>query len=339
MFISVVIPARDAGATLGLLFESLAKSALKPGEIIVVDDGSEQPLNSTVAAHGVSCLRLSRSLGPAAARNLGAAKAKGDILVFLDADVTVHPDTLTRLVSALETDPTLDAVIGSYDNSPGHTGFWSRYRNLLHAWTHQTASSDASTFWGACGAVRRDAFLAVGGFPEVYDRPAIEDIELGCNLVKAGYRIRLDRQALVCHHKAWSFWKMMRTDIADRAIPWTRLILREGRIPDDLNLRRSQRFTAVLAVMMPALVPAVLAGRMFLVALGLVAGAYLLRNWSFYAFLTNSQGVWFTLRSMPAHWLYFVYSCLGFVLGVMGHLKDPAPARARIGDPARESRP
>jgi len=338
MLISVVIPARDAGATLGLLFESLAKSTLQPGEVVLVDDGSEQELESIASAHGARCLRLTRSLGPAAARNLGAASANGEILVFLDADVTVHPDTLSRLVLALESDPTLDAVIGSYDDAPGHTGFWSRYRNLLHAWTHQTASPSASTFWGACGAIRRDAFTAVGGFPEVYDRPAIEDIELGCNLVKAGYRIRLDRQALVCHHKAWSFWRMVRTDITDRAIPWTRLILREGRMPDDLNLRRGQRFTAVLALLMPALLPALYIGQAFVVALGVVAGVYLLRNWNFYAFLTHSQSLWFAVRSMPAHWLYFIYSCLGFALGVLMHLKDPVQARARIGDTARESR-
>jgi glycosyltransferase involved in cell wall biosynthesis len=338
MFISAVIPARDAGATLGLLFDSFARSTRRPDEVILVDDGSAEPLEECAMAHGAHYLRLARSRGPAAARNLGASHATGEILLFLDADVSTHPDTIERLASAIESDPRLAAVIGSYDDSPGHTGFWSRYRNLLHAWIHQTASPSASTFWGACGAIRREAFHAAGGFPEVHDRPAIEDIELGCKLVKAHYRIRLDRHALIRHHKAWSFLRMLRTDVFDRAIPWTRLILRERRMPNDLNLRRGQRFTAVLALLMLALLPTLLLAHGFLVLFAVVAAAYVVRNWRFYSFLAHSQGLWFAVRSMPAHWLYFIYSCLGFALGVASHLLAGAPATAAVEQAPRESR-
>ncbi len=340
MLISAVIPAREAQATLGLLFGSLEASTRKPGEIILVDDGSSTPLEPIAKAHGARVLRVDRSLGPAAARNLGAAHARGDVLLFLDADVAVHSGTIERLASALESDPSLAAVIGSYDDAPGHTGFWSRYRNLLHAWTHQTASPSASTFWGACGAIRREAFNAVNGFPGAYQRPAIEDIELGNNLVRAGYRIRLDRQALVCHHKAWTFWSMALTDVRDRAIPWTRLILRQRRMPNDLNLRRGQRFTALLALLLLVLLPTLQLGHALPRSLfGVAAVLYLARNWRFYSFLANSQGLWFALRSVAPHWLYFVYSCLGFALGVGAYLAAGVPARVGAAGAPRESRP
>jgi GT2 family glycosyltransferase len=338
MFISAIIPARDAGSTLGLLFDSLARSTRHPDEVILVDDASAEPLESFTLAHGARYFRLARSRGPAAARNLGAGNAIGEILLFLDSDVAPHPDTIERLIRALESDPSLAAVIGSYDDSPGDTGFWSRYRNLLHAWMHQTASPSASTFWGACGAIRREAFHAAGGFPEVYDRPAIEDIELGGILVKAGYRIRLDRHALIRHHKAWSFLRMLRTDVVDRAIPWTRLILRERRMPNDLNLRRGQRFTALLALLMPALLITLPFGLIYLLLFTVAVAAYLARNAPFYAFLARSQGIWFALRAIPAHWLYFIYSCLGFTLGVVSHLLAGAPAPAAVEQSPRESR-
>jgi hypothetical protein len=50
-------------------------------------------------------------------------------------------------------------LIGSYDDAPGANNFLSQYKNLFHHYTHQTGSEEASTFWGACGAIRRDVFL------------------------------------------------------------------------------------------------------------------------------------------------------------------------------------
>jgi len=338
--ISVVIPARDIGAAIRLLLQSIQDSSVRPGEVILVDDQSADSLEPVAQSHGAKYLRTPRPMGPAAARNLGARHSNGDILLFLDADVTVHADTIQRLATALESDPALSAVIGSYDDAPGHTGFWSRYRNLLHAWMHQTASPTASTFWGACGAIRREAFDAVDGFPEVYSRPAIEDIELGCNLVKAGFRIRLDRHALVCHHKAWSFWRMLRTDVFDRAVPWTLLILRERQMPNDLNLRRGQRVNACLAAILLFVAPAMLLGPPFPALWAIVLAFYLARNARLYRFFLRSQGSWFTLRAALAHWLYYLSGCLGFALGAACHLKASVPFRAReSAETARASRP
>lgn len=134
-------------------------------------------------------------------------------------------------------DPSLAALIGSYDDAPGDPAFLSQYRNLLHHHTHQTAEEWAHTFWGACGAVRREALFAVGGFDESIAIPAMEDVELGYRLVRAGQRIRLVKDLQVKHLKRWEVLGMLRTDIFQRALPWARLLLREGRLHDDLNLR------------------------------------------------------------------------------------------------------
>ena len=94
-----------------------------------------------------------------AAHPTGAARATGDVLVFVDADVLPHRDAFRRIRSAFRGQPELIAVFGSYDDSPPAPGAVSGFRNLLHHYVHQQASGDADTFWAGLGAIRREAFL------------------------------------------------------------------------------------------------------------------------------------------------------------------------------------
>jgi cellulose synthase/poly-beta-1,6-N-acetylglucosamine synthase-like glycosyltransferase len=164
----------------------------------------------------------------------------------LDADVLVHDDTLGLLVRSFEEDSTVDAVFGSYDAHPTAPNFISNYKNLFHHYVHQVSRDRADTFWSGCGAVKRSVFDEVGGFDPKFDRPTVEDIELGIRLGRAGHRIVLNKEIQVTHAKFWGFLDMIRSDVCDRAIPWTRLIVRERSLPNDLNLNWAQRVSAAL---------------------------------------------------------------------------------------------
>ncbi|MGP0071934.1 MAG: glycosyltransferase family 2 protein [Bryobacteraceae bacterium] len=243
--ISVVIPAYNGGRNLDQCLSAVERLAASPREVIVVDDGSSDGSIERAAARGVRILKTSGRRGPAVARNIGAQAATGEILFFLDADVCVHSDAIHRVGTALS-DPGVDAVIGSYDDDPSSPDFLSQYKNLMHCFVHQTGASEASTFWSGCGAIRREVFLELSGFDANYARPAIEDIELGYRLREAGRRILLDRDLRARHLKKWTFWGLLKTDIVDRGIPWTELILRDQRMPNDLNLQISQRISVGL---------------------------------------------------------------------------------------------
>jgi hypothetical protein len=124
----------------------------------------------------------------------------------------------------------------------------SQFKNLFHHFVHQHSNEEASTFWSGCGAVRRQAFLEAGGFDAVrYDRPCIEDIELGYRLREAGHRIRLLKNIQVKHLKRWSLRDMVRTDVFDRGVPWTILLLEKKQLPNDLNLQLTQRLSGMLS--------------------------------------------------------------------------------------------
>lgn len=252
--VSVIIPVHNDRSNLeGCLQALLASRGADTFDIIVVDDGSTDGVSSWLKDfEGVRGIRLDRCRGPAVARNVGVEHARHDLFFFVDADVRVGEETIFKLRRVLLEKPELDAVFGSYDTEPGAANLVSQYRNLMHHYVHQVSRRRAFTFWSGCGMIRRRAFIAVGGFDPAYRAPSIEDIELGSRLRRAGYRVELCKEAQCRHMKRWTLWGMIRCDIVQRGIPWTLLLLREGRLPDDLNLRWSHRLGAVLACLLAA---------------------------------------------------------------------------------------
>lgn len=245
--VSVVVPAYNCPGQLRYCLTQLAASECRAFEVIVVDDASTDGTPRVAEEFGAQLVVLPQNRGPAEARNEGARLATTELLYFVDADVGVHPGNIGAVLEAFDSEPDLDALFGSYDTVPTEPNFLSQYRNLFHHFVHQQGHEEASTFWSGCGAIRRQLFLDFGGFdPGLYDRPAIEDIELGARLVKAGHRIAVKKAIQVTHLKRWTLWPMIRTDVFDRGIPWTRLILREGGVADDLNTSMAQRVSLLL---------------------------------------------------------------------------------------------
>ncbi len=328
--LSIIIPAWNAGESLGPCLEAVLRTSFGDYECIVVDDASTDSTASIAQSFGVRVLRQEKRRGPAHARNAGAEAATGDILLFIDADVCIAPDTVSRVIAAFEQEPSLDAVIGSYDFNPAAPNFVSQYKNLLHAWIHQNSRREASTFWTGCGAIRRRFFLASGGFNEVWSRPSVEDIEYGAAIVRGGARIRLDHQLRVKHLKQWTMAGLLRSDVFDRAIPWTRVLLESGGMPDDLNLRVSQRLCVLLMCLAPLLAVArlpLLAATAVLIVIGC--------NLRFYQFLAGLRGAGFALRAIPVHLLYFLYSGGAMIAGLALHLFRPAQRSALLRVPLR----
>jgi hypothetical protein len=274
--LTVVIPATDAPRTLGHAVAAVERAENGPEEVIVVD----RP----------------RACGPAAARNRGAARATQDVLVFIDADVEVHEDTFTRIRRAFDDEPTLAAVFGSYDDAPRPGGVVSDFRNLLHHHVHHQGEGPATTFWAGLGAVRRGVFCRLDGFDEGFQRPSVEDIELGMRLAATGARLRLDPAIQGKHLKRWTFRSMVKTDLLDRGVPWLLLVIRRRSSSTALNLGWSNRAaTAASLVFVVALVRRNVPMTAAMVALLLVLDR------RFYALLARRGGVRLVVAGFPLH--------------------------------------
>jgi hypothetical protein len=261
--------------------------------------------------------------------------ARGEVLVFVDADVCVHGDTLRRFAWAFAEQPDAAAVFGSYDDRPSAPGLVSQYRNLLHHYVHQQNRGEAETFWAGCGAVRRAAFLAVGMYNEwAFSRPQIEDIELGHRLRDNGYRILLRPEIQGKHLKRWTFRGVLTTDLKDRGVPWTRLLIQRGEAiaSQTLNLRPKERIcTAVMWLALVGMVVAVAArqGWAAIGAAALVLGV-LLWNVPLYGFFRRTGGLAFAIGVVPLHLLHYILNGVSVVVAFVLHhlLGDPQPPAA-----------
>ncbi len=249
---SIIIPVLNAARTLENCLQAIYALEYRNFECIIVDDGSTDDSPAIVQNFPFRFVQLSGGpFGPAFARNRGAEIAIGEFLFFVDADVIVYPDTLTKIDRLFSEDGQLDALFGSYDDEPRDSSFLSQYKNLMHHYIHQQSQPKASTFWSGCGAIRKRVFLQANGFDTVrYSHPSIEDIELGARLVASGHKILLIKDVQVKHLKRWTLVGLIKTDVIYRAIPWTNLILRGRNLPNDLNLRSDQRASAIIAILM-----------------------------------------------------------------------------------------
>jgi len=320
--ISVVIPVRGGGDAFKQCLAAVVASTLAPHELIVVADGETDNSAAVAESYGAKVIRLPVSIGPAKARNIGAQAASGEILFFVDADVVIKPESVGLVREFFQDYQDIAAIFGSYDEQPGAANFLSQYKNLYHHFIHQMANEEASTFWSGCGAMRRDIFLALGGFDERFEKPSIEDIELGYRLRRAGYEIRVCKQLQCKHLKEWRIGSLLKADFFYRALPWTQLILRDGKLPNDLNLRVSQRVSMLsaygillsvgIAILQPlALLLAVVC---FLLLFGL--------NVPLYRFFYRQRGLLFMSKAVFWQWLYYIYSGIAFVVGVIRYPFD-----------------
>lgn len=318
--LSVVVPVYNSTSQLSQCLAALANSNMQGYEVIVVDDGSTEPVEPLVVERGFRYVRIEGPGGPARARNRGVAVARGEHVAFVDADVLVQSDTLSRISEAFDVDAGVVAVVGCYDDDPPGPGFVSQFKNLFHHYVHDRNAGEVVTFWSGCGAMKKDVFMKFGGFDEHrYRRPAIEDVELGTWVSSAGHRIVLDNRIRVKHLKQWTLWSMVKTDIIDRGIPWTRLMLRSGGVPDTLNVTGAQRLSVVLVYLTVGCVLLAAWRPVALIAAVVLAVIVTVLNLDFYRFISTRRGLGFVLRAVPLHWLYFLYCGASFVMGAATH--------------------
>lgn len=335
---SLVIPAYNAAHTILATLRAVQHQTVPRHryEIIVVDDGSaddtadvvEQYIQSEAltselghsgnptdfatlagdrqfepnSAEDLSSIKLLRQphQGPAAARNAGAQAARGDVIVFLDADCEPAPDWLEQMVRPLSQDAVVGA--GGWVRTQ-QQGLLPRFVQLEYDQRYERVAQRRYIDFisSATAAYQRAAFLEAGGFDTTM--LGAEDVDLSFRLAEAGHKLVFAPDAVVYHTHPESLWAYVRRKFKYafwRAAVYGR---HPGKVADDSRTPQSQKLQIALApliglglvgglVWRPLLLMAGVALVVFLVTaaglvrrawrtdpmLGLVAPAYLLAS-------------------------------------------------------------
>ena len=191
------MPAYNTARTLGACLEALLDQSIARSEyeILVVDDGSTDHTQEVAKTYGVRVLFQSHQ-GPGAARNLGVSHAKGELVLFTDADCVPIREWIEEMIKPFA-EPSVVAAKGAYRTCQKgvlaqfiQAEFEERYALLERARYIDFVDSHSAIF-------RRQEFLAVGGFDPHFR--ISEDVDLSYRLHERGYRMVFNPKAIVYH--------------------------------------------------------------------------------------------------------------------------------------------
>ncbi len=194
--LSVIIPNRNGGRTIGKCLEALFASKYENFEVIVVDDASEDDSVEIIRRFPCRLIALSSHCGASKARNTGARAAKGGLLFFIDADCIVEADTLSVVDRAAQGRQQV-VCGGTYTKRAYDDTFFSTFQSAFIHYS-ETKKSEPDYVASHAMVIDRLTFEKSGGFPEDF-MPIIEDVEFSHRLRRSGVRLSVNPGIVVRH--------------------------------------------------------------------------------------------------------------------------------------------
>lgn len=212
--ISVIICVYNGVHRIAQAMDSVLALAYPDAELIVVDDGSEDGTLEVVRRYESAGVRLvaCEHGGLSAARNAGAAAARGEIFAYTDDDCEVDVEWLEWIARAYACGDF--AAVGGPNLSPVAQNEEEALLASVPGAPSQVMLDDceAEHVPGCNLTVRREAFEAIGGFRVKY-RVAGDDVDFCWRLLEAGYRIGYQPAAVVWHHRRATFWRYLKQQL------------------------------------------------------------------------------------------------------------------------------
>lgn len=317
---AVIIPVHNDAATLSATLDAVAPEVRAGGwELIVVDDASTDDSVRVAEKRGARVLKLAVNRGVAGARNAGAQAVRGEILVFVDADIVPSPGCLTAMVETLGVRPEIHAV-GAYPLPGNLSSAWSsHFVGLRSAWGYEWREGENerkfSSIQSECGAIRRTVFSELGGFSERYKGVGMEEFQMAHEMEERGYGHLLLRAASYRHHYKPLFRRCRA--LGDRTARWVPLFFRRRRFesPGAVGTPGAS-VSCLLSVLALA---ALAAGVFFPTALFLAAAAWLAQvavERGFFRFAAATYGPRMSAYGFFALQVLHVAIFLGFLRGL-----------------------
>jgi len=238
--LNIIIPLYNRTDETLELIESIKKSEYKNYNITVVDDCSTKISNlfcKSLADDKIPLIRHDVRKGPASARNTGAKSTNGDILIFIDSDVLIYPDTLKKVVTAFNNNPSYAAIIPIPGIENKFQDIYSTHFVFRIHFNYNTLPDFIKHTYGSFTAIKRETFNKVGGYNEKLLTAGIEDSELGLDIYKTDGKIYIDKLNSIIHNKKINFIGILINDF-NRTVDRILYLLRRNQLTNVVSDKR-----------------------------------------------------------------------------------------------------
>jgi glycosyltransferase involved in cell wall biosynthesis len=319
--VSIIIPVKNGSATIGSCLSSIKRSYYKNVEIIVVNDQSTDNTVEIVKSSNCVILEPENGIGANNARNFGASKATGEILVFMDSDIVVERETMLGIVETLE-EKYIDAVVGIYTAKHRHESFVSQYKNLWVRYSYIKSPPAIDWLFGSISGIRKEAFQKLGGFNvDLLAKHGHDDIELGKRFAQAKLNIVLNMDIEVEHLKNYTLLSFIKNEY-HRSLGFAEMAMRFSETTRSLrrgfvNVYPSFVISTLLSIFVVAIIIGGLAGIIsdwFIIG---AVGLYLILNIRFLNYLEQVRGLFAMIVMIPFLLIDHIVCLFGSIAGTL----------------------
>lgn len=326
--VSVIIPVYLGALTMPPVMKALYESTYRDFEVVIVNDCSPdntlEVLASMADEYPYRLVDFEENMGVSKARNAGAREARGEIILFIDADCIVQPDTIELCVDRLDQGDCI-SVGGAYTLEPWDRDFFSIFQSIYihHAETKVENPDYIATH---CMAIRKETFFEFGGFIEDYfigHQASVEDVELSHRLIDAGHRLCRPREILVQHMFRFNFKRSVKNAIK-KSKYWTMYSLYKGDVMNDSGAASYELkvnvFTQCLNLALVA-TAAMTGWWWLLVPVALLYALNVAMSLKLLQLFQRERGWWFLARAMAYYqFLYCFIVAYGSAMGVLKYI-------------------
>ena len=240
MKISIIIPNKDNCSKLSRCIESIKESRFKDYEIIIVDDGSStkeiRNFYQRIKSSNLEILFNKNNMGPSYSRNKGADYAKGDVLLFIDSDCYIFPNTLEIINDFFRKNKEISCIGGTYAMLSPSGSFFDNFQSLIVHY-FETKKKYAPYLAGHCFAIKKDLFNKTKGFiigRYIGRKPNVEDVVFSFQLKEMREKLIILSYLLVKHDSGYNLFKSIKNAF-NKSFIWMKLSAKLKVIGKDLG--------------------------------------------------------------------------------------------------------
>lgn len=318
--LSVIVPAYNSQSTLDLCLSAIKKSTHKNYELIVVNDGSTDQTFAIARKFTNHIISFPRNKGKQTARKAGIAKSRGQIIVNIDSDVIIKPDSLQIISGYFHQHPNISAVTGLLEWDNPFPNFPTLYKNLYMNFYFSQLPRKITFLYGSIFAVKK-ASLKQLSFPRHLKNS--EDSEIGQQLIKQAQEIHLIKSLKVIHIKTYTLKTLL---INDFMVPydWAQIFILHQGWNQIGKYRTGYMHASKTQIVSLFLVPmiTIFIALSFLYTCSMfftifILSIWIITNYRFFKFLCQKKGLLFTLRSISLTFFDHLIMAIGIFCGTL----------------------